>query len=318
MNHRVGPSQVISLLIAFICQVSVSAQPAQSVHRDRFVPSSDEVFAVVRQFYDLDESQPLDVREVEFWEEPEADYSKIVFTTGSGERVPGDLAIPKRGIPPLPAVLLLHGLGNDRHRWWRDDRRKLVEDLLADGTAVLAIDLELHGERSARNDYQSPVYLTLGDTRFVRSRDMLIHSTIDARRALAVLRARGDIDADRIAVVGYSMGAMVATFIAVLEPQLKAVVACALPMTEQPLPIDPFEFAPRIRTSILLQVGRTDWWSSPDDADTFINLVPPADGKLVLYDAGHVLPAKFASDAAAWLLDRLTRETSEREGTDRE
>lgn len=289
---------------------ALDAQPAQQVHRRDFAPASDAVFQVALQFFDQDASQPLAARTVDRWEEGEERHEKIVFTTGSGERVPGDLVLPGQGQAPFPAVLLLHGLGSDRDFWWRDDRRELPDRLLAAGVAVLAIDLELHGERSARNDYQSPVYLTLGDTRFVRSRDMVIHSTLDARRALAYLAERSDIDPQRLAVVGYSMGAMIATFLAVLEPQLVTVVACALPTTPQPIAIDPFEFAPRIRLPLLLLIGRDDWLSSPEDARHLLELVPAEERDLRFYDAGHTLPPAFATDAVSWLTSRLAPEES--------
>jgi len=303
-RHRI----VAAVVLVVATALPAAAQPEQSVHRRGFVPAGDEVFEVVRQAFDLDASVPLDAREVERDEDDASIGREIVFTTQGGERVPGDLLLPKQGRAPYPAVLLLHGLGNDRHRWWREDRRALADRLLAAGIAVFAIDLELHGDRAWRNDYQSPVYLTLGDTRFVRNRDMVIQSTLDARRALALLREREEVDGSRLGVVGYSMGAMIATFLAVLEPRLAGVVACALPTTEQPqTAIDPFQFAPRLRVPIRLEIGRDDWLSSPEDARTFLDLVPGADRELAFYDAGHVLPPQFATDAAEWLIER-TRE----------
>jgi len=283
----------------------LAAQPPQSVHHRGFVPVGDEIFAIVTRFFEIDASRPLEAREVDEDEDDAARSVKIVFTTQGGERVPGELRVPKSGAPPYPAVLLLHGLGNDRRRWWAEDRRDLPERLLAAGVAVLAIDLELHGERAWRNDHQPPVYLTFGDTQFVRSRDMLVQSARDARRALALLAARPEIDGARLAVAGYSMGAMAATFLAVLEPRLAGVVACALPMREQPVEIDPFQFAPRIRVPIRFEIGRDDWLSSPEDARILLGLVPEDDRELTFYDSAHVLPETFARDAAEWLVKRL-------------
>ncbi|NNE34750.1 MAG: hypothetical protein HKN13_05920, partial [Rhodothermales bacterium] len=74
-------------------------------------------------------------------------------------------------------MILVHGLGNSKDRWLRDDRSSLRDSLLAAGIGVFAIDLRFHGERSGANDYQNPVFLTFGDSLFVRSRDMAIQST---------------------------------------------------------------------------------------------------------------------------------------------
>lgn len=300
----------IVLLFLTACLVAappVAAQqfPPQKVHRKGFVPTADEVFSVIRQFYDYDSVLPLDARTVDEWEDEDGKFKTIVFTTSSGERVPGDLVLPRNGEPPYPGVLLLHGLGNDRDRWWDGHRAALPKGLLAAGIAVLTIDLRFHGQRSAANDYQPPVYLTMGNSLFIRSRNMLIQSTIDSRRALDFLAQREEIDGDRIAVLGYSMGGMISLYLASLEEHLVAIVASAVPTTEQPLPIDHFNFAARTHTTVLLQIGRDDWLSSPEDARRLRDLLRSDDRQLIFYDAGHRLPPKFATDAAAWLDEKL-------------
>ncbi len=303
----VDPVRLASLVGAVLLSwtAAIAQVPEQKVHREGFEPVDGKIFAVIEQFYDYDAVDPLDVRAVDTWEDGGRRHSTLVFTTSSGERVPGDLVLPAAGREPYPAVLLLHGLGSDRDRWWKPDREVLPNALLAAGIAVMTIDLELHGQRAAANDYQSPVYLTLGNERHVRSRNMSIQSTIDARRALDLLVAHDEVDADRIAVAGYSMGAMIAVRLAALEPDLAAVVAGAIPTTGQPLPTDPFHFAPHAKAAVLLQVGRTDWLSSPQDARRLIGLFPGGDHRLKLYDAGHRLPPAFAAEAAEWLIGRL-------------
>lgn len=176
--------------------------------------------------------------------------------------------------------------------------------LIVSGSAVLAIDLQFHGERSFANDFQSPVSLTFGDSLFVRNRNMVIQSTIDARRALDYPSSRPEIDPVRIGVVGYSMGGMIGLYLSALDGELAAVVVCAVPTTRQPLPVDHFNFAARARTPALLMIGRTDWLSSPEDAETLLRLLPQG-SELLFYESGHVLPAQFAADAAEWLISRL-------------
>jgi pimeloyl-ACP methyl ester carboxylesterase len=276
------------------------------VHRAGFEVASDEVFAVVRQFYDFDEALPLDARVVDSWEDETARFETVVFTTSSGERVPGDLTLPLTGEPPYPAVLLIHGLNSTRDYWWRPDREALPKGLLAAGIAVMTIDLRFHGARSAANDYLPPALMTMGGNElFVRSRDMTIQSAIDSRRALDFLGEQPEIDGARIGVAGYSMGAMIALYLSALEGELVAAVGAAVPTRTQQLPTDHFNFAARATMPVLLQIGRDDWLSSPADAEMLRGLVPRELGKLRYYDAGHRLPPAFASDAAAWLVERL-------------
>lgn len=313
VNARRGTGRRVLAGLALLAGLAAPAGPAQAeggkpeqrVHRTGFIPAGDDVFAVLTQFYDLDESLPLDARTVEAWDEGGARHEKVVFTTGNGERVPGEIALPSSGKQPLPSVLLLHGLGSSRERWWREDRRDLRRILLARGIAVFAIDLRYHGERAALNDYQNPVYLTLGNTLFVRNRDMIVQSAIDARRALAYLATRGELDGGRMGVAGYSMGGMIALYLAALEERVTAVVACAVPTTGQPAPVDHFHFAPRAGAPVLLMMGRKDWLSSPEDAGLLLRLLPAEGSDLRFHDSGHSLPPAFAADAAEWLGARL-------------
>lgn len=305
ISRPASPALIAALLLAFAAAPSLDAQPPQSVHRRGFEPVDDARFGILTQFFDLDASVPLEARAVESWDEDAARNEKVVFTTQSGERVPGWLSLPVEEGARVPCVLLLHGLGNSKERWEREDRSPLRERLLAAGIGVLAIDLRYHGERSSTNDYQSPVYLTLGNTLFVRSRDMVIQSTIDARRALAMLRERPEVDPKRLGVVGYSMGSMLSLILGALEPDVAAIVASAVPTTEQPMPIDPFQFAPRVGPPVLLQIGRTDWLSSPEDAERLVGLLPAKGSALRFYDAPHQLPPVFATDAAAWLIGQF-------------
>ncbi len=281
--------------------------PAQKVHRDAFTPVSDEVFKVLVQFFDFDTDFPLEGRIIENWKSENGWFEKIVFTTSTGERVPGQLVLPKNGTGQFPCVLFLHGLGASKDRWWREDRESLLNELIEENIAVFAIDLCFHGERSVHNDYQSPVYLTFGNTLFIRNRDMIIQSTIDSRRALSYLTTRQEIDSTRIAVVGYSMGGMIAIYLSALEDDLTTAVACAVPTTEQPLPIDHFNFAARSKIPTMLLIGSKDWLSSPDDGRILSNLLPleDEDKKLVFYDSDHKLPLEFKSEVFKWIKKRF-------------
>lgn len=293
-------------VLAWVCSTPLAAaqeRPQQREHRADFAPVTDEVFEVMEQFYAYDRGLPLAPRIVESWEEDGIAHEKVVFTTQNGERVPGNLSIPQVG-HPVPVVVLIHGLGSSKDRWERADRAPLRDSLLASGIGVYAFDLRFHGERSARNDYQNPVYLTFGDSLYTRNRDMSIGSTVDARRALDYLSTRLEIDPDRIAIAGYSLGGLIALRLSALEPRLVTVVGCAVPTTTSPLPMDAFLFAARATVPAALLIGESDWLSSPADARKLHGLLPEG-SSLVFFDAGHSLPPEFAVETASWLIERL-------------
>ena len=291
------------LLWCGVATATAQQRPQQQEHRTDFSPTTDEVFEVLEQFYAYDRGLPLAPRIVESWEDDGIAHEKVVFTTQNGERVPGELSIPQVG-RRVPVVTLIHGLGSSKDRWGRPDRAHLRDSLLASGIGVYAFDLRFHGERSAENDYQNPIYLTFGDSLYTRNRDMIIGSTVDARRALDYLSARPAVDPNRIAIAGYSLGGLIALYLSALEPRLVTVVGCAVPTTTSPLPTDAFQFAARATVPAALLIGESDWLSSPADARKLHGLLPK-ESALTFFDAGHSLPPEFAVEAASWLIDRL-------------
>lgn len=293
----------VVLLASFFLPGHLSAQ---EIRREGFQPVDDRAFDILSQFYAYDRGLALDARVVERHEVDKAVIEKVVFTASNGERVPGYFALPKAAEGRVPLVLLMHGLGSSKDWWWDSQpASRLNRSLLANGIATFAIDMELHGERSAANDFQDPMFLTFENTLYIRNRDMLIQSAIDCRRALDYARSRSEVDTSRVALVGSSMGGMLALEVAALEPWVHAVVGAIVPSHRQLLPADHYHFAARVRAPVLLMTGRTDWHSSPEDAQTLLALIGNDDRKLTLYDSGHRLPDEWAAEALDWLLERL-------------
>jgi len=294
----------LALTCAFI--VSPFVCEAQVVRRAGFAPMPDAQFEIVRQFYDFDRTLPLDVRVVQKTEDDHSRIEKVVFTSTAHERVPGLLALPKRGRAPYPCVLLVHGLNDSKDYWWDHPRAAdLTSRLLEAGTAVFAIDLRYHGERSAPLDYMAPMYLTFENTLYVRNRDMIIQSAIDCRRALDALRGRTDIDSTRLAAAGVSLGGMISIYLGALEPQLRTIACASTPSHVQLLPADHYSFAARAALPVLLMAGRADWHTSAEDSQTLLGLFPNPDRHLTMYEGGHSLPAAWTAEASVWLQSHL-------------
>ncbi len=117
------------------------------------------------------------------------------------------------GIPaPIPAVLLLHGYGEDR-TVWRDFSRQL----LSRGWAVLAMDLRGHGESKSKN--QRPIQA------LPEWRTNLHEFPVDLDPALDWLKAQARIDNKKIVIIGSDVGANLALIASGKFPEVRTVVS---------------------------------------------------------------------------------------------
>ena len=230
---------------------------------------------------------------------------------GDAERVPGVLLLPDGAGPTrlAPGAVLLHGYSSRK-----EDMAELVgRGLLAQRIASLAIDLPLHGERRGDVDFRSvrnPLALTQAWRR----------GLADARLALGYLGARPEIDADRMALTGYSMGSFLGVQVAADAPAVRALVLAAGGDLPAGTPFDrlvravadPIKAVRRFDGRPLLMVhGRRDGTVRPEQAQRLFDAASEPK-ELRWYDAGHYLPASVIDDAATWLAARLSRTSGER------
>jgi uncharacterized protein len=223
-------------------------------------------------------------------------------------RVPALLQLPD-GTGPAPAALLFHGYGSRKEHMADEVGRVLMRH----GIASLAIDLPLHG---GRGDPRGAAAGQLGMMELMRHWN---EARAEARLGLGYLRARAEVDRERVALVGYSLGAFLATVTAAAEPGVRAVVLAAggdLPAQTPFAPlvrtvIDPLRAVRRLAGRPLLMVhGRHDGTVRADQAERLF----AAAGEpktLRWFDAGHRLPPAAIDFAAGWLAEALgLRETA--------
>jgi pimeloyl-ACP methyl ester carboxylesterase len=124
------------------------------------------------------------------------------------------------GVPaPIPAVLLLHGYGEDRTVW-----RNFTQQLLGRGWAVMALDLRGHGQSKTKN--QRPIQA------MPEWRTSSHEFPVDLDPALDWLKARPRIDTQKIVVIGYDVGANLALIASGRFPEVRTVVAIRPNLTE--------------------------------------------------------------------------------------
>ena len=124
----------------------------------------------------------------------------------------GFLALPE-GPGPFPGVAVFHN-------WYgqNDNERQRARDLAALGYAAFAVDLYGAGERATDNESASALMTPLVNDRA----GLLLKRT---QAALGVLEAQPEVQAGRIAAVGYCLGGLCVLDLARSGAALKGVVS---------------------------------------------------------------------------------------------
>jgi dienelactone hydrolase len=144
---------------------------------------------------------------------PGAPYAAVqtAVRSPSGELLGATLTLPCGARGKVPAVVLLTGTGpQDRDEAAMPDDpyrpfRQIADTLSRRGIAVLRVD-----DRGLGGPHRS--FATVAD------------AADDVRAALALLRARPEIDTARLGLLGHSEGAATVPLVAVREPSLRALV----------------------------------------------------------------------------------------------
>jgi pimeloyl-ACP methyl ester carboxylesterase len=134
------------------------------------------------------------------------------FDTFDLVRLHASFDLPSGAPAPIPAVLLLHGFGEDRAVW-----DKFKAQLLGKGWAVMALDLRGHGQSKTKN--QQPI---TADAAWRMSSQEF---PLDVGPALDWLKAHPRLDSHKIVVIGYDVGANLALIAAGRFSEVRTVVA---------------------------------------------------------------------------------------------
>jgi len=168
-----------------------------------------------RYFDGYDASAALDVqtRNIEEIEDEGGSYRLLDFTFrgGDGDIVPALISLPlKTDDVPLPAVIFLHGIGQDKTAM-----RKYLQPFNRAGFAFLSFDQFLRGERELPEEAS---FWTEAQG-FKRRPAKTVN---DARRLVDYLVTSEAIDAERIYLVGASYGAITGATVLAQDKRLRA------------------------------------------------------------------------------------------------
>jgi pimeloyl-ACP methyl ester carboxylesterase len=191
------------------------------------------------------------------------------------------------GIPaPVPAVLLLHGYGEDRFVW-----TKFSKELLTRGWAVMALDLRGHGQSRTKNGVTiqpSPAWRTD------------IHQfPVDVDPALDWLKSRPRVDSRKIVVIGADIGANLALIASGRFPEVRTAVAIN-PKLDESLALagSAHDFQPRSTLVIVSNQSEGDRIKATVKLPTKALVFPHSGGTAEWLDDKQVTDAIFQ-----WLKD---------------
>lgn len=266
----------------------------------------DEGFQLLERLFEYDDDVPLDALVLESRDLTHGKRHKILYSGLWRSRVPAYLEIPHDVGPPYPCVVLFHKLTDSKEQWWPmiDSLEGRHRDrLVSEGMAVFAMDMPLHGDRLAENEFENPRNLIEKELR-QRYRELFIQAIQENRRGLDYLMARGDIDSTRVGVLGYGLGASMALCMAAVDPRVKAGVAAAPPTEPDPLSVRAIQnYAGRLRDQpFLLQTGTFDPWTTPEATKQLYELLDTPTKKLKEYHSDHRLPIWYINDSVDWLV----------------
>ena len=273
-------------------------------------PDFGAATAVDRNLFAYDVTAPLNLQKTAENTVNGVEVSSISFDSPDEGSVTGMLFDPITRSSLRPGVVLMHGMPGTAR-----GMAPAAQQLAELGAVVIAID--------------APFNRRSGTTvRFItEDRAEQVQLIKDLQRAVDVLRARPNVDDERIAYLGVSYGGAMGALFVGIERRLKAAVlvvgdgglvshftgpedfdfmaglSCATRVNwfRAMVPVEPIRFiAHAPPTRLLLQNGQTDNLVPSADAQ-LLHAAAPEPRKIQWYVAGHGLNQQASFDRLDWL-----------------
>ena len=146
---------------------------------------------------------------------------RISYRTEYGLRIPSDVyrpATPSKG--KMPAIIVVNGHGADKSSWYSYYTGVLYARA---GAVVLTYDPIGEGERNYDHKVNTGEHDKIIDVPTMAPRMGGLMVT-DIMQAVTYLSARPDVDAHRIAVMGFSMGSFISSLAGAADPRIHALL----------------------------------------------------------------------------------------------
>src|SRR5215813_1916782 len=156
-----------------------------------------------------------------FEPEPGVVAERVSYATQFGMRVPAILYLPQKHSGKIPAIIVVNGHGGDKYSWYAYYTGVLYARA---GAAVLTYDPLGEGERNPEKRSGARAHDNLKQIPELGPH-MAGQMITDVRQAVSYLSQRPEVDARRIAAVGYSLGSFVLSLTCAVETRINS---CAL------------------------------------------------------------------------------------------
>jgi uncharacterized protein len=316
------PTMALAALVLSACAGS-PANPSTAPNEPSLVADSCAVArpdfggvatAADRDLFTYDVNAPLNLQETVESTNNGVEVSAISFDSPDGGSVTGLLFDPVGRSSLRPGIVLMHGLPGTAR-----GMAPYAQLLAQFGAVVIAIDAPF-----ARRGGEPVRFIT-------PDRAEQIQLIKDLQRAVDVLRARANVDDERLAYLGISYGGAMGALFVGIERRIKAAVlvvgdgglvshftgpedfnfmaglSCATRVNwfRAMAPIEPIRFIARASpTALLLQNGRLDNLVPTADAQA-LHTVAPQPRTIRWYDAGHGLNQQALFDRHDWLHEQI-------------
>lgn len=218
-------------------------------------------------------------------------------------------------------LVLLHGLGASKYDWSHPASRmkKLIDSLLILEYNIIIPDAKYHGERSFEREFKlvQPPELTK-DIQESKALVETFSTTVkDVRIIFDYISQRNPKANIQIDLLGYSMGGSIALLLNAVDNRINSVVAAVAPVGRPYKEVLDFDWPSSIveplkditannyssfqQAPVILLMGRTDYFTTVDEVNTFMKGVKIEDKEVIFYEAGHGLSKEYIDDAIAWI-----------------
>ena len=181
-----------------------------------FVSCSSKQEFSVYSYYNYDGDLPLKDSVTLLKDTSEYKLYYVTFRSVHNQKVTALLTVPKESSEPYPVIILMHGAGDRKTVDYVESGNNYF---LKSGYAVLRLDIANHGDRFV-DDYD----FSFTDGYRYWTRDIVIQTVFDLRRAVDFIQTRNELDADRIGYYGISLGGIIGTIFCGVEPRVKVPV----------------------------------------------------------------------------------------------
>ena len=183
-------------ILLFACGTSIALPVSKYYNYDKDLPLHDSINLI---------DETIDFKLYKF------NYRSVHY-----KKVTGLLSVPNNANKPVPVIILLHGLGDNK----TVDYIEYGNDfLLKNGYAVLRIDISNHGERF-ENEYE---FDFTGKNKYW-TRNIISQTVFDLRRAVDFINSRKELDSEKIGFFGISLGGITGTIFCGVENRVKVPV----------------------------------------------------------------------------------------------